>query len=110
MKLPGLNQYIAACNSNRYAGGNMIKKVQNDISVFISELPKFKNPIKINFTWVEGNKRRDYDNIAFAKKFILDALQECGKLENDNRKWVVGFSDRFDIDKNYKVILEIEEV
>lgn len=110
MKLPSLNDYILKCRSNKFAGATMKKKVEKDISMFISELPKFDKPIRINFTWVEGNKRRDYDNICFAKKFILDALQECGKLENDNRKWVVGFSDRFEIDKEYKVILEIEEI
>lgn len=37
----------------------------------------------------------DIDNIASAKKFILDALQECGILEGDGQKQLVGFSDRF---------------
>ena len=46
----------------------------------------------------------------FGKKFILDSLQENGKLVNDNRKWVVGFIDRFEVAKDYKVILEIEEI
>lgn len=109
MKLPSLNEYIAQCSCNRYAGGNMKKQVQNDIGYFINSLPHFDKPIKIHFTWIEANKRRDYDNICFAKKFILDAMQECGKLENDNRKWVTGFSDSFEYGKEYKVILEIEE-
>lgn len=90
----------------------MKKRCEQDISVFIKKLPKFKNPVRINFTWVEGNQRRDYDNICFAKKFVLDALQKSGKLQNDNRKWVVGFADNFELskDKTYKVILNIEEV
>ena len=110
MKLPSLNEYINACRRNKFSGANMKKKIENDIAYFINALPHYNNPIKIHFTWVEANKRRDYDNICFAKKFILDAMQECGKLENDNRKWVTGFTDSFKYGKDYKVILEIEEV
>lgn len=110
MKLPSLNQYINECRKNKFAGSNMKKQVQNDIGYFINKLPTFKKPITIHFTWVEANNKRDYDNIAFAKKFILDAMQECGKLENDNRKWVTGFTDSFELGNEYKVILEIEEV
>ncbi len=109
LKLPSLNDYILKCRSNRFAGAQMKKKIEKDISVYINKLPIFNKPIKIHFTWVEANKRRDYDNIAFSKKFILDALQSCGKLENDNRKWVVGFADSFELGKEYKVILDIEE-
>ena len=37
-------------------------------------------------------------------------MQEQGKLKNDNRKFVVGFSDDFDYDTEARVILRIEEV
>ena len=110
MKLPSLNEYINACRANRYKGSNMKNDVEADIGYFINQLPKFNKPIKIHFTWIEANKRRDYDNICFAKKFILDAMQKCGKLENDNRRWVTGFTDSFELGKEYKVILDIEEV
>ena len=88
----------------------MKKEVESDIGWYINQLPKFNKPIKINFTWVEKNKKRDLDNVCFAKKFILDALQKSGKLENDNRRWVTGFTDSFELGEDYKVILEIEEV
>lgn len=110
MKLPSLNEYINECRRNRYSAGKMKNNVENDIGYFINPLPKLNKPIKINFTWVEANKKRDLDNICFAKKFILDALQKCGKLENDNRRWVTGFTDKFEYGKEFKVILEIEEV
>ena len=87
----------------------MKKKIEEQISFYIKDLPTFKKPIVITFTWIEANKRRDYDNIAFSKKFILDAMQKYGKLENDNRKWVVGFTDKFELGKDYKVVLEIKE-
>jgi len=70
-------------------------------------MPKWTKPIKIKFTWIESNKRRDLDNISFAKKFILDALVKYGKLTDDNRNYVYGFIDEFEYGKETKVILEI---
>lgn len=110
LKLPSLNEYINECRKNKYAGANMKKQIESDIAIFINKLPKFNSAIKINFTWVESNKRRDLDNICFAKKFILDALVKAGKMKDDNRNHVVGFTDKFEYDKENKVILEIKEV
>ena len=62
------------------------------------------------FSWYEKNQRRDKDNIAFAKKFILDALQEMKILKNDGWAEVAGFEDRFYVDKhNPRVEVEIYE-
>ena len=110
MKLPSLNEYINACRSNRFQGSKMKRDLENDIGVFIAKLPKFEKPVKIHFHWVEGNKRRDLDNVAFAKKFILDAMVKAGKLKDDNRKCVTAFTDTFSYEKDFKVILEIEEL
>lgn len=110
LKLPSLNDYINACRINRYAGATMKKNIENDIALFINKLPKFDKPIKINFTWVESNKKRDLDNICFAKKFILDTMVKCGKMKDDNRNYVVGFTDDFSYAKENKVILNIQEV
>ena len=109
MKLPSLNTYINACRSNRFQGGKMKKDLENDIGVFIAKLPRFEKPVRIHFHWVEGNKRRDLDNVAFAKKFILDALVKNGKLKDDNRKCVTAFTDTFEYSNETKVILEIME-
>lgn len=108
-KFPSLNEYTNACRKNAYAGAQMKKKVQRDIGYFINTLPKFMEPVRINFIWQEGNKRRDLDNVCFAKKFILDALVECGKLKDDNRHFVTGFSDEFMYGSDWKVTLEIEK-
>ena len=109
-KFPSLNAYINACRINRYAGAKMKAEVEHDISWFVKDLPRFKNPVEIHFHWIEGNKRRDLDNICFAKKFILDAMVKCGKLKDDNRKCVTAFTDSFSYGNETKVILEIEEV
>ena len=110
LKLPSCNDYINACRCNKYAAAKLKRDVENEIIFYINKLPTFKKAIKINFTCVESNTKRDLDGICFAKKFILDALVKCGKMKNDNRNYVVGFTDEFDYDKENKVILDIDEV
>ena len=109
MKLPSLNDYIRECRANKYSGARMKKQVENDIALFLRTLPRFTKPIIIHFHWVEKNKRRDYDNIAFAKKFILDTLVKIGKLKDDNRNCVTAFTDTFSYGDNWRVILRVEE-
>ena len=50
------------------------------------------------FTWFEPTRRRDPDNIAFAKKFIFDGLIQAGIIKGDGWKQVAGFADRFQVD------------
>lgn len=50
-------------------------------------------PVYISFTWFEESRRRDPDNVVFAKKFILDGMVKAGIIPDDNYKWVVGFED-----------------
>lgn len=108
-KLPSLNQYINECRKNKYAGANMKRNIEQDIGFYINTLPKYQKPIKIHFHWIEGNKKRDLDNVCFAKKFILDSMVKSGKLKDDNRNYVTGFTDTFEYGDETKVILEITE-
>jgi hypothetical protein len=100
-KLPGLNEYIAACRANRYAGAEMKKSIEEVIVWEIRSQLKNKriDSVNIVFHWYEPNKKRDKDNIAFAKKFILDALQAAGTLAGDGWGQVLDFADKFYIDK-----------
>ena len=110
-KFPSLNEYTSQNRNNRYAGGKM-KKTETDYVALMStiqKIHKFKSPVKIHFFWIEKNKRRDLDNVAFAKKFILDGLVKAGVLKNDNHKHVIGFTDSFDYGDKYSVIVRIEE-
>jgi Holliday junction resolvase RusA-like endonuclease len=96
--LPGCNNYINACRTHRRAGGAFKKKVERDIcdalvSQKIVEIGSY--PVKIMFVWKEKNLRRDVDNVAFDKKFVLDALVDVGAIEDDRRKFVSGFVDDF---------------
>lgn len=106
LKLPGLNEYTAACRGNCYAGAKMKKQAEQSIMPYIRRLPYLSDPVTIRFIWSDKG-RRDYDNICFAKKFILDALVKAGKLPDDNRKHVTGFVDDF-VRGDYSVTLIIK--
>lgn len=110
MKLPSLNDYVDVCRTNPYKASKFKKDIENEIGLFIFDLPRFEKPVVIHFHWIEKNKKRDLDNIAYAKKHILDALVKFNKLSDDNRKCVTAFKDTFEYGTGSKVILEIEEV
>ena len=94
-RLPGLNEYTNACRSNKFAGAGLKKTIESNLFPFLQSLDNFIEPVKIMFIWHEKTKRRDIDNIAFAKKFILDALVNAKKLQGDSQKYVKGFYDGF---------------
>ena len=115
-KLPSLNDYVAACRANKYQGAKFKEEVETVIgwairqSVCKRELKPTDKPIVLHFEWHERTKRRDADNIASAKKFILDALQKQGIIPNDSRKYVKGFHDTIIDDKSDFVKVEIIEL
>lgn len=109
MKLPSLNEYVDICRTNAYKASRYKKNLEEDIMMFTNRLPRFMTPVTIHFHWIEGSRRRDLDNVAFAKKFILDALVKSGKLKDDNRRCVTAFTDTFEYGDETKVILEIRE-
>lgn len=101
-QLDGLNDYTKACRANRYVGNKMKKDNQDYITIFIREQmseERFER-VAIRFNWFEPNRRRDPDNIAFAKKFILDALVNEGVLRNDSQRYIEHFEDYFYVDAN----------
>ena len=109
-RLPSLNDYIKAINRNKYVGNKMKQEAQLDISFFLKGVKPVEKPCILHFTWIEKDKRRDLDNIAFAKKFILDALVNDGILKDDSYRYVRGFTDDFKYESNAKIIIEIEEI
>ena len=109
LKLPSLNEYVNVCRTNQYKAAKWKSDIEKMIGAYVSWMPVFDKPIKIHFHWVEENKRRDLDNVAYAKKHILDAMVKQGKLKDDNRKCVAAFTDTFEYSNKAKVILEIED-
>lgn len=100
-RFPSLNEYVNAERANRnYAASIKHKETKRAASAALG-LPTFTKPVWIHFKWIEPNTRRDVDNVAFAKKFILDGLVAAGVLMNDSRAYVIGFEDDFsEIDKD----------
>ena len=112
-RLMGLNEYTRLNRENKYKGNNSKQEEQAYIIWCIRQqlgTLKIEKPVIGHFTWIEENKRRDLDNICFAKKFILDALVKAGVLKDDNRKIVTNFTDSFEYAKKSKVIVELEEI
>ena len=109
IKFISFNQYINMCRRNKYEAAKYKADIENEIIKYIWHLPAFEK-VRIKFIWVEENRRRDLDNICFAKKFILDALVKCGKLKNDGQSVVKGFTDEFKTGNKARVIIEVEEV
>lgn len=113
--LPGLNEYVDAERGakGKYKAAAMKKQAENVIGYMIKTQlrgVRFTRPVVIHYTWIEPNRRRDKDNIAFAKKFIQDSLVHAGVLQNDGWKHIEHFTDDFAVDpKNPRVEVIIEE-
>lgn len=109
-QLPSLNEYTRACRTNHIVGAQMKKDAEQYISLFMRKCEPVLGSVYVTFTWYEPNNKRDPDNVAFAKKFILDALVSKGLIEGDGRKYVKGFSDTIMTDtKNPRIEVEITQ-
>ena len=110
-RLPGLNEYTDACRTNAKAGARCKRAAEEQVlwGIAMAELEPLYGPVFVTFRWYERDRRRDLDNVAFAKKFILDALVQRGILAGDGRKHVVGFTDFFDIDRRSPRVLVMIE-
>lgn len=89
-KLPGLNDYISALDHNRYSGAKLKKDTELGIRACIRKyMPsnlKIPYRVQVEITFYEPNRKRDYDNIESAVKFIMDALVQEKVILNDNQK------------------------
>lgn len=114
-KLPSLNEYVAACRKNPYVGAKFKKDIEYMIGWEIKRallnkmLYKVSNPVILNIEWHEKTKKRDADNIASAKKFILDSLVNQQVIKDDSRQYVKGFNDIIIDDKSDFVKVELIE-
>ncbi|MDI9600114.1 MAG: hypothetical protein QM323_11595 [Acidobacteriota bacterium] len=109
--LPSLNQYTQACRSDARVGARLKRQVEAIVKVAAATQcpPAFSGPVFLTFAWHESSRRRDLDNVAFAKKFVLDALVALGVLPDDGRRYVTGFADEFHLDRrDPRVVVTIE--
>lgn len=111
-RLPGLNEYIAAMNHNRFTGNKMKTEYTEQIAWRCKSLTPFQRHVTISFSWFEPNARRDPDNFtSFGRKLILDGMVKGGLLPDDSQKWIGGWTDLWGVDaKNPRIVIKISEV
>jgi len=100
--LPGMNEILAAAarRKGRWSQYGALKSSWgHTIALCILEYRlAAMGAVSVEFRWVEKSKKRDKDNIACGKKFILDALVQAGILHDDGWMHVTGFTDSFTVD------------
>ena len=110
--LPSLNEYTDDNRTHFHKGAKVKKNATRICQVYIQQainkglkLPKL--PMDIKFTWYVKNRRKDKDNIAFAKEFVLDGMIASKLIENDGWAQIGEFRDAFEVDKNERVEIEL---
>ena len=63
VKVPSLNEYISKCRRNQYEAAKFKREKQSEIAVYLARMPRFDKPLRIDFTWIEENRKRDLDNV-----------------------------------------------
>ena len=112
-ELPDLNTYTNDERGNKYAGAGLKKKATNKVAMSIKDKKtinrtKFKRSVCFYVVYYCKDRRKDKDNIAFAKKFIFDGLQQAGVIENDGWNNIESWEERFEIDKeNPRIEVEL---
>ena len=109
-RFPTLNEYIDCERGSTIAAAAMKKKCTEQVRIQCEKqnIPAVSGKVDLLFEW-HSSTRHDPDNVAFAKKFILDGLQLAGVLENDNRKFIGTMADEIIQDDEDYVILHITE-
>jgi Holliday junction resolvase RusA-like endonuclease len=104
-KFTSLNDYIKAERSCKYISASIKKRETHQVKVQVLG-KKITTPCKLRFTWHIKDKRTDPDNIAFAKKYVLDGLVQAKVIPDDTFNHVKGFEDDFVVSKETGVKIE----
>lgn len=89
LRLPGLNEYQAACRKHPLNGAQMKKNAVKSVMTYLTPVRELKWPVQAEIYYTEPNKRRDIDNVTgFGAKVILDALVRCGFIPDDGPSYI----------------------
>src|SRR6056297_1866849 len=111
-ELPTMNTIINKSKTH-WSEYKKMKDSQDAIIQYYAEQQriKFFEAVILNITYYRKDKRTDPDNIAAAKKFIIDGLVSAGVLEDDGWAVVKGFNETWEVDReNPRVEIELLEV
>lgn len=113
-RMPGLNEYTKKNRSDVHAGAAMKRRETERAAhaARAAHVPRFERPVRVTFHWFEPGRgrKRDLDNVAFAKKFVLDGLVMAGVLADDGPGYVVGFADVFSYCADPHIVVTVSEV
>jgi hypothetical protein len=113
--LPCLNDIIAAakgCGGRGYA----YAKMKDTWTSLVANRARAQRIVPVScahfrFEWHERSRQRNPDNIAAAKKFVLDGLVTAKVFVNDGWSQIAGWSDAWEVDaRKPGVLVTIEEV
>ena len=63
LRLPGINEYQAACRRHPLAGAQMKKNSIKSVMPYLTPVVKLKWPVQVEIYYTEPNKRRDIDYV-----------------------------------------------
>lgn len=108
--LPTFNQYSGLERTNRLKAAEVKRQVQDGLLRQMTDAKSFNGHVYVGFVWIRPDMRYDKDNVAFAKKFILDALQEAHVIKNDSWRMCTPFDLGFKVNKdNPRTIVRIAD-
>lgn len=108
--LPSMNEIIDAAKGHWNNYRELKQQYTNIVAFNAKHIPKI-HCADLTITWYCKDKRKDKDNIMAGTKFILDGLQQSGRIKNDGWKQIRDITHRFEVDKHQpRVEIEIREV
>ncbi|AZO96157.1 RusA family crossover junction endodeoxyribonuclease [Halocella sp. SP3-1] len=109
-EFPSLNEIIKKAKSHHMAYASMKKENTQLVQMIANRLPNMER-VYLDITYYCKNRRKDPDNIAAAKKFILDGLVAAEVIPNDGWKEIDSWEEKFKVDKNNpRIEINIKEV
>lgn len=114
-RLPGYNEQANEDRRSPQAGARMRRETEERIAWYIRAAMgkgtcwRIEHPCILRITWCEHHGKRDIDNVIFAKKYILDAMQLTRILPDDSQRWVRGFVEEYRPGAKDRITVEIEE-
>lgn len=98
--LPSLNQVISAAKDHRSRYAKLKREATHLVALECraQKLRPVASCVRVACTWYAKDKRTDPDNLASAKKMILDGMTKAGVLPDDSWRWIRSFSDDFEVD------------
>lgn len=107
-RLPGMNEIILIARTHWAKSAAQKQDYTSLVASYCKRLKPMKR-VWLSIHYHEANKKRDPDNIAAGKKFLLDGLVQGGVLANDGHAQVAGFDERFFFDDREGVEIFLSE-